>query len=80
MQMLDLQQEYKGQLLSVKHPDSPNARDDYADSWALAERAYAKWNETKLEISSVEISSEPERVVRRDDGGKVTDHWPGVEL
>lgn len=28
-QMLDLQQEYKGQLLSVKHPDDPNAHDDY---------------------------------------------------
>lgn len=28
-QMLDLQQEYKGQLLSVHHPDSPDAHDDY---------------------------------------------------
>lgn len=28
-QMLDLQQEYKGQLLSVKHPEDPNAHDDY---------------------------------------------------
>ena len=24
-QILDLQQEYKGQLLSVHHPDEPNA-------------------------------------------------------
>lgn len=45
MQMLDLQQEYKGQLLSVHHPDDPNAHDDYPDAWALAEWAYARWNE-----------------------------------
>ena len=44
-QMLDLQQEYKGQLLSVNHPDDPNAHDDYPDSWALAEWAFAKYNE-----------------------------------
>jgi len=44
-QMLDLQQEYKGQLLSVNHPDDPNAHDDYPDSWALAEWAFARYNE-----------------------------------
>ena len=79
MQMLDLQKEYKGQLLSVKHPDSPNAHDDYPDSWALAEWAYAKWNENKLEISSVEVISDAERSVRRDEKGKVVDYWPGLE-
>lgn len=40
-QILDLQKEYKGELLSVHHPNSPDAHDDYADSWALAEYAYA---------------------------------------
>lgn len=41
-QMLDLQKEHKGQLLSCHHPDSPDAHDDYPDSWALAEWAYAQ--------------------------------------
>lgn len=44
-QMLDLQQEWKGQLLSVHHPDSADAHDDYPDSWALAEWAYARYTE-----------------------------------
>lgn len=41
-QMLDLQKEYKGELLSVHHPNKANAHDDYPDSWALAEFAYMK--------------------------------------
>lgn len=53
-QMLDLQQEYKGQLLSVHHPDDANAHDDYPDSWALAEYAYAKHNENKVDIAFAE--------------------------
>lgn len=53
-QMLDLQQEYKGQLLSVHHPDENNAHDDYCDSWALAEYAYAKFNENKVDIAFAE--------------------------
>lgn len=76
-QMLDLQQEYKGQLLSVHHPDSNDAHDDYPDSWALAEWAYAKWNENKTEISVVSVSNEPERKVERDNSGAVTEYWPG---
>lgn len=44
-QLLDLQKEYKGELLSVHHPNSPDAHDDYPDSWALAEYAYAKSQE-----------------------------------
>lgn len=76
-QMLDLQQEYKGQLLSVHHPDVNDAHDDYADSWALAEWAYAKWQETKAEVKFVEIVNPDERKVSRDDSGKVTDYWPG---
>lgn len=77
-QMLDLQQEYKGQLLSVKHPDDPNAHDDYPDSWALAEWAYAKWNEANG-LAIVTVSAEKERKVAKDDEGKVTDYWPGLD-
>lgn len=77
LQMLDLQQEYKGQLLSVHHPDAPDAHDDYPDSWALAEWAYAKWNESKTEIASISIKNEPERKINRDDKGKIVDYWPG---
>lgn len=39
-QMVDLQKEYKGELMSVHHPDSKDAHDDYSDSWALCEYAY----------------------------------------
>lgn len=76
-QMLDLQQEYKGQLLSVHHPDDPNAHDDYPDSWALAEWAYAKWNENELSISLV--TTEKERKVEHDATGQVANYWPGLE-
>lgn len=78
-QMLDLQQEYKGQLLSVKHPDSPDAHDDYCDSWALAEWAYAKYNENKVDIQVFEIKQEKERKVVHDTAGKVADYWPGLD-
>lgn len=77
-QMLDLQQEYKGQLLSVSHPDSPNAHDDYPDSWALAEWAYAKWNENKTSIESVTVSEKSERQVQRDSAGAIDSDWPSA--
>lgn len=77
-QMLDLQQEWKGQLLSVQHPDDPNGHDDYPDSWALAEWAFAKWNETR--VSAIVITPKlPERAVVRDGKGKITHHWPGQD-
>lgn len=57
-QMLDLQQEHKGQLLSVGHPDHPEAHDDYCDSFALAEWAYAKHNEDAVDIVTVDIANE----------------------
>lgn len=76
-QTLDLQQEWKGQLLSVQHPDDANAHDDYPDSWALAEWAYAKFNESRISVSVV--ASESERKVERNDEGKVTDYWPGAD-
>lgn len=59
-QMLDLQQEYKGQLLSVSHPDDANAHDDYPDSWALAEWAYARYNEDNNASISI-VSSEKQQ-------------------
>lgn len=75
-QMLDLQQVYNGQLLKVNHPDSPDAHDDYPDSWALAEWAYAKWSENKVSIATVVVSQDKERNVVRDKKGRVTDYWP----
>lgn len=80
-QMLDLQQEYKGQLLSVKHPDDPQAHDDYPDSWALAEWAFARWNEDNgISISLINTGSEKERKVNKDNAGNTTDYWPGLDL
>lgn len=76
-QMLDLQQEYKGQLLSVHHPDDPNGHDDYPDSWALAELAYAKYNENRATLSFVGV--EPERNTVKDSEGNTTDYWPGQD-
>lgn len=78
-QMLDLQQEYKGQLLSVHHPDDPNAHDDYPDSWALAEWAYAKWNEDNGAGVTVVNVSAKERKVKKDNEGNTTDYWPGED-
>jgi hypothetical protein len=77
-QMLDLQQEYKGQLLSVHHPDDPNAHDDYSDSWALAEWAYARWNEDSS-VSVSMVTTEKERKVERDDENRIVEHWPGYD-
>lgn len=75
-QMLDLQQEHKGQLLSVHHPDDANAHDDAPDSWALAEWAYARWNEDNG-ASIAMISTEPVR----GEGNKIPDDYttPGWE-
>lgn len=75
-QMLDLQQQYKGQYLSVSHPDDPKAHDDYPDSWALAEWAFAQWNaQPTATITMVEVSKEKERKVTKHED-KVTDYWP----
>lgn len=65
-QMLDLQQEYRGQLLSVHHPDDPNAHDDYADSWALAEYAYAKEQERSIANLTVVETSHVEKTAKSD--------------
>lgn len=75
-QMLDLQQEYKGQLLSVHHPDDANAHDDYPDSWALAEWAFARWNEDN-NVSVGVITTEKERKVAKNEStGEVEYYWP----
>ncbi len=78
-QMLDLQQKHVGQLLSVHHPDDANAHDDYPDSWALAEWAYARWSEDNA-ISITTFSNTKERRVKRNKQGEVSDYWPGVDL
>lgn len=78
-QMLDLQQEYKGQLLSVHHPDDANAHDDYPDSWALAEWAYAKWSEfNNASIATVEVVKDTRKVVK-NESGQVEDYWPRMD-
>lgn len=68
-QMLDLQQEYKGQLLSVSHPDDPNAHDDYPDSWALAELAYAKYNESRVSLHILDTRPEKEEIDEFSEAG-----------
>ncbi len=79
-QMLDLQQEYKGQLLSVKHPDDPNAHDDYPDSWALAEWAYARWNEdNNASITIIDTKPQKERKAVKDSEDRTVDYWPGLD-
>lgn len=77
-QMLDLQQEYKGQLLSVHHPDDANAHDDYCDSWALSEWAYAKYNENNNASISI-IQDTKERKVVKNDEGRTMEYWPGQD-
>lgn len=76
-QILDLQQEYKGQLLSAHHPDDPNAHDDYPDSWALAEWAYARYNENNNASLNL-ITVQQEKKVKKDRQGNVQDYWPGL--
>lgn len=74
LQLLDLQQEYKGQLLSVHHPDDANAHDDFPDAWALAEWAYARWNEDNgLRIATIDVNK------KEKSEAKVVDHWPGMD-
>ena len=78
-QMLDLQQEYKGQLLSVHHPDDPNAHDDYPDSFALAEWAFAKYNEDNNAGVAFIDAGDKERKVVKNESGQTTEYWPGLD-
>lgn len=75
-QMINLQQQYKGQYLSVSHPDDDKAHDDYPDSWALAEWAFARWNEDSNATIGIIDGTVKERKVTKDNEGKVTDYWP----
>lgn len=83
-QVLDLQQEYKGALLSVHHPDdasdvkSEDLHDDYPDSWALAEWAMAKWYMDD-KASVVFVGSSQEKTINRNDKGIIEEHWPGED-
>lgn len=83
-QMLDLQQEYKGggQLLSVHHPDSPDAHDDFADSLALAEWAFAQYYASGSAPQVFSVGAGPERKVHKknkDKEGNVINYWPGLD-
>lgn len=78
-QMLDLQQEHKGQLLSVHHPDNPDAHDDFPDSWALAEWAFAKYYATAEPQAMSLTPTKKERHVEKDNEDNVTDYWPGSD-
>jgi len=49
------------------------------DSWALAEWAYAKWTEESNAYIGVVDTKEKERKVSRDEDGKITDYWPGLD-
>ena len=81
-QMLDLQKEYKGELLSCHHPDSKDAHDDYCDSWALAEYCYTKEQERGEPNIRILDSNEikKEDTIKRDDKGNITDDWIREEL
>ena len=77
-QMLDLQQERKGNFLTVHHPDSPDAHDDACDSLALADWAFSRWYaENDAQIAFV--GDKKERKVEKDEDDNVTDYWPGQD-
>ncbi len=40
-EMVELQKKIVGEMIVVSHPNGDDAHDDFADSWALAEHAYA---------------------------------------
>ena len=82
-QMLDLQQQYKGvdNKLSVHHPEQADAHDDYADSWALAEWAHAKWY-AGGEPQAISLSATKEKIVpkeNKNEQGEIEDYWPGID-
>lgn len=72
-QMLDLQQEWKGAFLSAHHPDDDNAHDDYCDSWALAEHAFATWAEANF--ADVHIIETETNVRQNKESDFFGDHW-----
>lgn len=84
-QVLDLQQEYKGNYLSVHHPTSSNdvkeedLHDDYPDSWALAEWAFAKWYADDNAGIAVVSAAPQRREIEKNEEGEVDFDWPGLD-
>lgn len=78
-QMIDLQKEYKGNLLSCHHPEDAKAHDDYCDSFALAEYAFYKFNERQPEVVIIEPKNINENKKIEKINGQVVDYWPGVD-
>ena len=59
-ELLDLQKEYKGEYLSCHHPkNDPKARDDYCDSWALAEYGEMWLNSNSADVHVFETPIKP---------------------
>lgn len=56
-EVLDCVKEYKGEYLSLHHPDESEAHDDMVQSWALAEYAHKLFIEKSPEVTV--ISSRP---------------------
>jgi hypothetical protein len=54
-EMLELEREYKGEYLSVHHPDDPKAHDDYFASWMLAEWAHHEFLSNQPDVHVVNI-------------------------
>lgn len=64
-EMLELEREYKGEFLSVHHPDDPKAHDDYFASWMLCEWAHHQFleNQPDLHVIGVKKPDGKKRVV-----------------
>lgn len=55
-QMTELQKDYRGQTMVCHHPPTRGARDDYCDSWALAQYgASYRSEEEKIEVKNNNI-------------------------
>lgn len=64
LEMMELEREYKGEYLSVHHPDDPKAHDDYFASWLLCEWAHHEFLANMPEIHVIETKREKSK---RDD-------------
>ena len=65
-EMLELEREYKGEFLSVHHPDDPKAHDDYFASWMLAEWAHHEFLANQPDVHVVHTGG-AKRKMQRDD-------------
>jgi hypothetical protein len=66
-EMLELEREYKGEYLSVHHPDDPKAHDDYFASWMLAEWAHHEFLENQPDIHVVTSGGKGDRKKSPDE-------------